>query len=246
MAQHAKRLKIRRKDLRQPDEFETLTAHALSWAEDHRGIVVGVASALVALALVMVVMGRVRASRNETAAVAFRSAHESFAASKYAEAAEAFSALTRDYPSTPFGRLGGMYRGHALARQGDAAAAAAAYADFLAATSMDGYIRQEALTGLGRAREATGDSPGALDAYKEAGAIEGPFRTDALLGAARLHEAAGRASEAREIYAGLLKDATEPDLRALLATKVPPDESGADKAPEGAPAVPPAPVVDVR
>src|SRR6185437_12442414 len=105
MAQHAKRLKIRRKDLRQPDEFETLTGQALSWVEDHRGIVIGVVSALVALVLVMLVVGRVRASRNEAAAVAFRSAHDQFEASKYAEAAEAFSELTRDYPSTPFGRL---------------------------------------------------------------------------------------------------------------------------------------------
>lgn len=241
MAQHAKRLKIRRKDLRQPDEFETLTGQALSWVEGHRGIVVGVVSALVALALVMLVVGRVRASRNEAAAVAFRSAHDQFEASKYAEAAEAFSELTRDYPSTPFGRLAGLYRGHALARQGDAAGAASAYADFLAATSSDGYIRQEALTSLGRAREATNDTTGALDAYTQAAALDGPFRTDARLGAGRMHEAAGHAAEARAIYAELLKDTTDADLRALLTTKVPADESGEAKAADAAPAEPVAP-----
>lgn len=244
MAQHAKRLKIRRKDLRQPDEFETLTGQALSWAEDHRGLVVGLASALVALALVMIVLGRVRATRNETAAGAFRTAHEAFGGGKYPEAAEAFGALARDYPSTPFGRLATMYRGHALARQGDATGAATGYADFLASTSMDGYLRQEALAALGRAREASGDGAAALEAYKEAGGIEGPFRTDALLGAARLHEAAGRASDAREIYAGLLKDATDPDVRALLATKVPADQAAAAEVPEDAAAA--APEADVR
>ena len=234
MAQHAKRLKIRRKDLRQPDEFETLTGQVLSWAEDNRGIVVAVASALVVLALVMIVVGRVRATRNETAAGLFRTAHEAFSTKKYPEAAEGFAGLARDYPSTPFGRLATLYRGHALARQGDATGAATAYADFLASTSMDGYLRQEALAALGRAREATGDSAGALEAYKEAGEIDGPFRTDALLGTARLHEAAGRASEAREIYVGLMKDATDPELRALLATKVPAAEVPVE-AVEGAP-----------
>ena len=241
MAQHAKRLKIRRKDLRQPDEFETLTGQVLSWAEDNRGIVVGVAAALVALALVMIVMGRVRATRNETASGLFRTAHEAFAASKYPEAAEGFAGLARDYPSTPFGRLATLYRGHALARQGDATGAAVAYADFLAATS-DGYLRQEALAALGRAREATGDSAGALEAYKEAGEMDGPFRTDALLGAARLHEAAGRASEAREIYVRVMKDATDPEVRAFLASKVPAAEAPDEKA-EG---TPPAAGVDVR
>jgi tetratricopeptide (TPR) repeat protein len=233
MAQHAKRLKIRRKDLRQPDEFETLTAQALSWAEDNRGIVVAVVSALVALALVMIVLGRVRATRNETAAGLFRTAHEAFATSKYPEAADGFAALARDYPSTPFGRLATMYRGHALARQGDATGAATAYADFLASSSMDGYLRQEALVALGRSREGTGDSAAALEAYEEAGELDGPFRTDALLGAARLHEAAGRASEARAIYVGLMKDATDLEVRALLATKVPAAEVPVEAA-EGA------------
>ena len=36
MAQSAKRVKIRRKDLRGPDEFETLTGETLAWAQGHR------------------------------------------------------------------------------------------------------------------------------------------------------------------------------------------------------------------
>lgn len=239
MAQHAKRLKIRRKDLRQPDEFETLTGKALSWAEDNRGIVIGIASALVALALIMLVVGRVRSTRNETAAIAFRGAHDQFEASKFNEAADAFAELAREYPSTPFGRLAGLYRGHALARQGDAAGAGSAYADFLASTSDDGYLRQEALTGLGRAREATNDSAGALEAYTQAAALEGPFRTDARLGAARMHEAAGHADEARAIYTELLKGSPDADLKAFLATKVPVDVGDSPKA--AVPAEPVAP-----
>ena len=38
MPQHAKRIKVRRKDLRKPDEFETLTGQALDWADDHRAL----------------------------------------------------------------------------------------------------------------------------------------------------------------------------------------------------------------
>ena len=193
----------------------------MSWAEDHRGIVIGAVAALIAVALVMLLVGRVRTTRNEAAGAVFRSAHDQFEAGKYVEAAEAFAELGREYPSTAFGRLAGLYRAHALARQGDNAGAASAYADFVAASASDGYIRQEALVGLGRAREATKDNAGALEAYTEAAALEGPFRTDARLGAARMHEAAGHAGEARTIYAELLKDAKDQDLRAFLATKVP-------------------------
>jgi predicted TPR repeat methyltransferase len=97
------------------------------------------------------------------------------------------------------------------------------------------------LTSLGRAREATNDTTGALDAYTQAAALDGPFRTDARLGAGRMHEAAGHAAEARAIYAELLKDTTDADLRALLTTKVPADESGEAKAADAAPAEPVAP-----
>src|SRR5207245_2009199 len=122
MPQHAKRIKIRRKALRQPDEFETLTGQAVNWASANRGLVTGVVAAL---------------------------AH---------------------------------------------------------------------------AKEATGETTPALEAYVQAGTLEGPYRTDALLSAARLHEAGGRADLAREIYARLLKEAPEPDLKAFLLSKLPPGQ----------------------
>src|SRR5205814_65443 len=78
-----------------------------------------------------------RGAERERASLAFRTAHTTFAAgNKFTEAAEAFAALAHDYPHTAYGRLAGLYRGHAFARQGDAAAAATAYAEYLA-TSPD-------------------------------------------------------------------------------------------------------------
>ena len=54
MAESAKRVRIRRKDLRRPDEFETLTGETFVWAQHHQTtlIVAGVAAlALAAAAL---------------------------------------------------------------------------------------------------------------------------------------------------------------------------------------------------
>jgi hypothetical protein len=223
MPQHAKRIKIRRKDLRKPDEFETFTAQALEWADENRALVGGIAVALLAVALIALGLSRWRATQNESAAAAFRAAEARFAAGNFGDAARQFADVATDYPRAPFGRLAGLYRAHALARQNDAAGAAAAYAEYLAGSPVADYLRQEALVGLAHAKEASGDAAGALDAYTQAGAFAGPYRTDALLAAARLHEAAGRASDAHAIYASL-KDVSDPEVQALLATKLPAEE----------------------
>jgi hypothetical protein len=223
MPQHAKRIKIRRKDLRKPDEFETFTAQALEWADENRALVAGVALALLAVALIALGVSRWRAAQNESAAAAFRAAEGRFAAGSFPDAARQFADVAADYPRAPFGRLAALYRAHAIARQNDAAGAASAYAEYLAGSPPTDYLRQEALVGLAHAKEASGDASAALDAYTQAGAVAGPYRTDALLAAARLQEAAGRASEARAIYASL-KDASDPEVQALLATKLPPEE----------------------
>jgi tetratricopeptide (TPR) repeat protein len=237
MPQHAKRIKIRRKALRQPDEFETLTGQAVNWAAANRGLVTAIVVALVVTGLAAVALGRLRAGERERASLAFRAAHTTFeAGNKYAEAADAFAALARDYPRTAYGRLAGLYRGHALARQGDAAAAATAYAEYLATSPDPPYLRQEALVGLGHAKEATGETTPALEAYVEAGTLEGPYRTDALLSAARLHEASGHADLAREIYSRLLKEASEPDVKALILSKLSPGQPSS--APAAAPDAP--------
>jgi len=221
MPQHVKRIKVRRKDLKKPDEFETLTGQAVAWAQAHRSLVLTVAAGALVLALGFLALGRWRDERNAAAGAAFRDAHASFEAGRFTDAARAFADVESGYPRTPFGRLAGLYRGHALARQGDPAGAATAYGEYIATSPPSDYLRQEALTGLARAKEATGDTGGALEAYTQAGGLAGPYRTDALLGAARLHEAAGEVDKAREIYTALLKDASDPELHALLTAKLP-------------------------
>jgi tetratricopeptide (TPR) repeat protein len=222
MPQHARRLKIRRKDLRKPDEFETLTGQVLAWVEGHQPIVYGVVAVVVLVAIGVVAIGRWRASSNQAAAVAFRSAQAGFQAGKFPDAAQAFANIAQQYPRAPFGRMAVLYRAHALARQGDQSGAVAAYGEYLAGTPDAEYLRQEALIGLARAKETSGDAAGALDAYTQAGALKGPFRSDALLATARLQEAAGHAEQAKGIYSDLLKDdGADPEARAFAAAKVP-------------------------
>jgi predicted negative regulator of RcsB-dependent stress response len=227
MPQHAKRLKVRRKDLRKPDEFETLTGQVVDWADANRSIVGAIVTGVLVVAAIVLGVARWRASRNETASADFQAAHARLTAGAFDEAARGFDQVAAEYPHAPFGRLAGLYRAHALARSGDAAGAATAYAEYLAGSPPANYLRQEALTGLARAKEASGDTKAALDTFTQAGAVPGPFRTDALLAAARLHEAAGEHEQAVAIYKSLLPDAADPELKAFLESKVPPDARAA-------------------
>jgi len=223
MPEHARRIKIRRKALRQPDEFHTLTNQALTWLDTHRELAAGIALAALVAAAGVLAISQYRASQMGRAAESFRAAQATFDARRFADAASAFQELSETYPRTPSGRLAGLYRAHALARQGDAAGAATAYSEYLAGQPVADYLRQEALDGLAHARENNGDAAGALEAYTQAAALEGPYRREALLGEARLQEAGGQGDAAREIYARLLKESDpDPELRTLLLSKLPP------------------------
>ena len=236
MPQHTKRTRFRRKELRQPDEFETLTARGLAWVQERQQLALALLAGGVGVAILALIVSRVGAARTAAAGEAFRSAYATFEGGKFSDAEQAFAGVARDYGRTPFGKLAALYRGHAFARQSDPTSAVTAYGEYLT-TSPESYLRQEALVGLGHAKEASGDAPGALTAYTEAGTLDGPFRTDALLSTGRLHEADGHQDQAREIYQGLVKDTTDPDLRALLQAKLPPGS----QVPADAPAAPPTP-----
>lgn len=217
----ADRVKINRKALREPDEFQTLTAQLVAWVDEHRSLFVAAAvGAAVAVAVIAGVRWY-RGTQSEAAALQFQQAQKLFDESKFAEASDAFGAIADHYGSTSFGSLASLYRGHALARKGDAAAAAGAYDAFLAAGPPTDYLRQAALSGLAHQREIQGDGKGALDAYTEAGTLSGPYRNDAKLGAARLHEAAGQTDQAKALYKELLAADPDPELRTFLQAKVP-------------------------
>jgi predicted negative regulator of RcsB-dependent stress response len=220
----AKHYKLHRKELRDPDVFQESTAQAVDWLRDNQTVVVAVVSAVVALGAVVMGIGWYSGRQAETASTRLASAESLFDAKKYAEAATEFAAVASEYPSTPSGRLAGLYKARALAAQPDAAAAVTAYNEYLAGSPATDYLRQEALLGLGRAQEAAKDNAAAMDSYGKAAEVGGPFKTGAQMALARLEDAAGNADKARALYVELLK---APDLdadgRQYILSRLPPD-----------------------
>jgi hypothetical protein len=227
MAPPAHRTKLDRKSLREPDEFHAVTNQAATWVQAHRPVLIGVGIAAGLLAASLAGLSWWRSGQAAAAAVRFRSAYTDYQAARWAEAAEGFAGLGRDYGGTPYGRLAALYEGHALARKPDAPAAATAYEQYLGAKPETEYLRQEALLRLGIAREASGNAQGAQQAYAEAAAIAGPFTTEARLSLARQLEAGGQVEKAREQYLAILKDSPGASVRELLQAKIPSDVAAA-------------------
>ena len=213
--------KLDRKTIAAPDEFQVASGQALTWLEQHRMTLIAAAVGVLLVGVAGAVVSSQRNQAQSTAALAFREAHKQFDASKFAEAAAAFQQVSTAAAGSPFGGLATLYRGHALARQGDGAGAATAYQAYLSTTPVD-YLRQQALVGLAAAKEATSDAAGALDSYTQAATILGPLQTDARLGAALIEEGQGHGDAARAIYIELLKDTTlDPAVHASILAKVP-------------------------
>jgi tetratricopeptide (TPR) repeat protein len=214
--------KISRKTLREPDEFQHRATEAFEWFRANQFAVVSVLVAAAVIGGVVLGVNWYGARQRDAAAVRLQGAQALFEAKKYGDAATEFAAIAAEYAGTPAGRIAPLYRGHALAAQPDPAAAATAYSEYLAASPETDYLRQEALLGLARAKEATNDVPAALDAYRRAADIAAPFRTQAQLAIARIEDAAGNADAARALYAELAKSPElDAETRRAIAARVP-------------------------
>jgi predicted negative regulator of RcsB-dependent stress response len=218
----AKPLKVSRKALREPDEFQVLTTQAFDWIRENQSALIGIVSALIAVGAILIGVNWYGQRQADAAAARFTKAQSMFDEKKYADAAAEFDAVATAYPRTASGRLARLYRAHALAHQPDPAGASTAYADYLESNPPTDYLRQEALVGLGHTAEAKSDTNAAMDAYRQAIDAGGPFTTQARLALARLEEAAGNAEKARQLYADVLQSPDlDPETRQELSAKVP-------------------------
>jgi predicted negative regulator of RcsB-dependent stress response len=212
-----------RRFLKDPDEFVVWTTQLGSWAQTHRSTLIAAGSVLLVVALAAGLISWRSARQNDDASEAFRVARAKFATRDFGPAALDFEAIARDYPSTSFGRLAALYRGHCLLQSGDAGAAAAAYQDFLARSSGEPYLRQLALTDLSHAQEQLGMASEARTSAQQASDMDGPYRIEALLAYARLSEAAGDATAAEGAYRKILTEDPDAETKQFVQRRLPAD-----------------------
>jgi predicted negative regulator of RcsB-dependent stress response len=212
--------RIRRKDLRQPDEFVTLSRQAVNYVEAHRTTALFVIGTLVLLLVAILVFRALRASRETSAAQAYVQAHALLDDKKYPEAATAFQQVADGYGSTGYADLALLESANALMMAGRAAEAAVAYQKLLDANPATDYLRQLALVRLGAAQEQSDKAAEAARAYASAVDLPGPYGEEALVGQARVAETSGDTATAKDLYTRFLQKYPGSDRFALVTSRL--------------------------
>jgi predicted negative regulator of RcsB-dependent stress response len=227
--------RLTRKDLRQPDEFQTLTRQGIAFVEDNRTAVMAALVSVIVLLLAIVAYRMISQSRESSASAAYTEARQLLTEKKYGEAATKFDDVATRFSGTSYGPLALLERGNALLLADQPADAITVYERFVQNAPTD-YLRQLAHTRIGYAQEKLGKHAEAQKSFTTAAAEPGPFGAEALFGAARNAEVAGDGPKAKELYAQLLEKHPSTEFRDVVTAHLialggtPPDPKAAPDA----------------
>jgi tetratricopeptide (TPR) repeat protein len=204
MASTRQRPKIRRKDLKQPDEFMTVAFSVEEFVEQHliKAIAAIVTVLIVAAALFAVYQHRV--SVKSQAAEQFYEGFSALNSKDYKGAGQKFDALIADHPTLEAAHLARFYRALAYLGAGDLTRAREGLEDY-AQGAVAPSMHELALMDLGVVYEQTGDYAKAAQAYRRAGDLNGPESANAHLAVARVLQVEGKRDAAIAAYQDFLK-----------------------------------------
>lgn len=195
----ATRHKISRKELKQPDEFQSIFETAGLFFELHMTeVLLGLAAVIVVAALAFALYFY-EVSQGRAASARFDQALSELQGGKYEAAEKALSSLANDEPHRAVGRLSNFYLAIAYLAQKEPAKARDMLQRYLAEDD-DPVFRGAALDDLAVTYEELGDYKQAEDTYRQAAKIEGPEQARAELGVARMQQKQGKRAEAIAAY----------------------------------------------
>jgi tetratricopeptide (TPR) repeat protein len=201
--------RLTRKELRGPDEFQTLSARGIEWAQGHgRSVWIAVGAAAAVLIAIAIVVGVIQ-SRESRAAREFYGASELFKREQWSEALTSFSTIADDLGGTIYGKLARLYAARAALRADQTPRAVELYRAYLANAPESVALEQLARLDLGIALQKSGDATAARSEFERALEIEGPARPLAMLRLASVAEAGGDKAKAIELYRRYLEDEPE-------------------------------------
>ncbi len=184
MARLSKR--ISRKDLRQPDQFVTLSRRIYQLlTEEYRAQSAAAAALVVALLLAIWGWNVYSDRQNRLAAEVYSRAVALYHNRKYPEARDAFARLIEDYRSSTYARLGQLYQANIYIVLKQPGPAASVLQDLLNRERSDPIVRQLAFLSLAYSQEAQAQWKQAAGSFSQAEQLQGPFKEEALLGVAR-------------------------------------------------------------
>jgi tetratricopeptide (TPR) repeat protein len=206
--------KITKKDLKQPDEFITLSTKIVGWCRDNSRIALGAA---VGIAIVLLVVGgffTIRVNREAKARALYEEALVLYpgggvstaATTEYAPVAAKLEEVQERYGSTAVGISALMDLGNVSFQSGDYDKAISCYQDFLQRIEPQNSFRDQVLESLGITHEAKGSSDAALEVYGrllEEGSRA--YQSQAQFHLGRVYETIGDKQAAMQHYSNYLK-----------------------------------------
>lgn len=198
------RRRLRRKELKQPDEFQTLVEKVQEFLSANLREVLMLGAAALVAALTVTSFYLYEGHRRRVAADRFYAAFSALQAKRYKIAERDFSELAARDVGLPVGRLAHFYLASVYLAEGNLDEARAALLAYLAA-DRDALFRGFALENLGLVYEKMGRFKDAKETYGQAAAVPGPQQLGAELDAARMMVRAGDGAGAIEAYRAFLK-----------------------------------------
>ena len=202
------RRRLSRKELRQPDWFQTATENAFEFYQRQRLVVY-----LVIAAVVLILLGiwgwKVFKERQDAiAAQEYGQAMTHYHAGKYRQAIASLQKVQTHGWST-YANLAHLYEANSYLALKDYPNAIGAAQRFITGTDQNSLLRQIGLLTLAAIEEQQSQCKEAIKNYTEAGKIKGAYTDRAFLGEARCAVQIGDISGAIAAYRQLLKDQPE-------------------------------------
>jgi predicted negative regulator of RcsB-dependent stress response len=217
MASTSKRLS--RKELRQPDWFQTVSENALELYERHRVVVyVGIAI-FILLILGIWGWGTFKEQQDAKAAAEFGQAITQYHAGKYREAIAVLEKV-QTYRWSRYANLAHLYEANSYLALNDTAKAANVAQRFIVGTDQNSLMRQIGLLTLADIQERQSQCKEGIKNYVEAAKIKDAFSERAILGQARCAVQLGDLQGGIAAYRQLLKDQPESALSSYIMFKI--------------------------
>ena len=214
--------RIRRKDLKKPDEFVTQTGKAVEWISAHYQIVAGVVGSLLLLGAALGITSAFRSARSRDANTDLALAMASLRGSDLSNAATSLTDVAERWSSTSVAGLASLLAANTEIRLGQNDNAITRLSQLMSESSdeLPSYLRQQALVAWGNALEEKADWTTAAAKYQAAADLSGPYTAQAVLHEARAREQLGEKDRATELYRKLYDQFPEFPDRELVRSKI--------------------------
>ena len=227
----AKKTKITKKQLREPDEFITVTQRAYQFIAQHLKRIATGAVVVIVLLLAIFFYLKWEEQKEEKADRELNLAAATYqrVASPYGEISQTdyknvltkFDEVISKFPRTSAGKLSLLYKGNICLRLGEMEGAIEAYQAFLDKGGKEKLYRSLAMEGLGYAYEGKKDYQKALESYQKVVEMgDGIPLADTYLNMGRCYEKLGKTKEALESYRNFVKVSPKSPMTNTVLRKI--------------------------